>query len=412
LEKILLVDDSRTVLSLISYNLEDSFPNIQIVKATSLAQTKDILKDDTNFFIALLDLNLPDAQNGEVVKYVLGFNIPVIVFSATFNKETRQKLLSYNILDYVVKSSQHSFDYLKDLISFKLNYKSCSIALVDSMKSRKRKTNLFLKRLGMNIIDIENYDSIIDMLDVNPSIKVLLISKDINGFNTIKLLQDIRQKYQKDELVIIAITSGDDLSTIEFLKNGANSFLKVPFYEEELISVILSNLQTLSLINDIKDYANKDLLSGLFNRRYLFSQAEDIFLNISRYDVAVAMLDIDFFKKINDTYGHQAGDEAIQFVSQTLLNSISKTDIVCRYGGEEFCILFKNQSLNETRDILENIREKIESTNLNLTDGGVINMTISIGFTKVKDNFQNMLNNADLALYESKNSGRNKVTSK
>jgi DNA-binding NtrC family response regulator len=217
LKKILLVDDSRTVLSLVSLHIETEFPHIEIITADSLTSTKEVLKKEQDFFLALLDLNLPDAQNGEVVKYVLGFDIPVIVFSATFNKETRHKLLSYNILDYVVKSS-HNFDYLSDLIRFKLNYLNSSIVVFDSLKSRKRKTTLALRRLGMNIIDIEESIDLLDVLDTNDTIKVLLISKEIDGIDSISLLQKIRQKHTKDKLVIIALTPAEDLSSIEFLK--------------------------------------------------------------------------------------------------------------------------------------------------------------------------------------------------
>jgi diguanylate cyclase (GGDEF)-like protein len=411
LKKILLVDDSRTVLSLVSLHIETEFPHIEIITADSLTSTKEVLKKEQDFFLALLDLNLPDAQNGEVVKYVLGFDIPVIVFSATFNKETRHKLLSYNILDYVVKSS-HNFDYLSDLIRFKLNYLNSSIVVFDSLKSRKRKTTLALRRLGMNIIDIEESADLLDVLDTNDTIKVLLISKEIDGIDSISLLQKIRQKHTKDKLVVIALTPAEDLSSIEFLKNGANSFLKIPFYEEELISLILTNLQTISFIQKIEDNANKDPLTGLFNRRYLFKQAQNYFLNSTSYDLSVAMVDIDFFKKINDNYGHPVGDKVIQIVSDILAENIANDGILARYGGEEFCVMFFNKDFEQTNEILEKARLELEQKSIHLEDEQYIQVTISIGFTKTKDSFDNMLHIADEALYEAKQSGRNKVISK
>jgi diguanylate cyclase (GGDEF)-like protein len=406
MKKILIVDDSKTVLGLISLHIETNFNSLEIVTAENLEETANILKYESDFFLALLDLNLPDAQNGEVVKFVLTYNIPVIVFSATFNKETRQKLLSYNILDYVVKSSQN-FDYLTDLISFRLNYDNSSIAVLDGIKSRKRKTMLFLKRLGMNIINIDDCTNSIKVLDNNPSIKVLLITKDLQNSNAIELLKKIRHRYTKDELIIIALTNKDDLSTIEFLKSGANSFLKIPFYEEELTSVILSNLQSLSFIKKIKENANKDVLSGLFNRRYLFDEANKIFKNSKPNSISVAMIDIDYFKKVNDNYGHQVGDEAIKVVSSILIDKVVNENIIARYGGEEFCILFINE--NNIFDKLEDIRIDIQNKDIYLNDNDILNITISIGFTQKLDSFQNMINIADQALYEAKQNGRNQT---
>jgi diguanylate cyclase (GGDEF)-like protein len=188
--------------------------------------------------------------------------------------------------------------------------------------------------------------------------------------------------------------------------------LKIPFYEEELISLILTNLQTISFIQKIEDNANKDPLTGLFNRRYLFKQAQNYFLNSTSYDLSVAMVDIDFFKKINDNYGHPVGDKVIQIVSDILAENIANDGILARYGGEEFCVMFFNKDFEQTNEILEKARLELEQKSIHLEDEQYIQVTISIGFTKTKDSFDNMLHIADEALYEAKQSGRNKVISK
>lgn len=154
-----------------------------------------------------------------------------------------------------------------------------------------------------------------------------------------------------------------------------------------------------------------DALTGLYNRRHFDNSVEREFLRSKRYggDLAIAIIDIDFFKKINDTYGHLCGDYVLKEVGYLILDNFRKTDLVFRYGGEEFVVLLTETPIEGAKIPLERLRKSIENYDFNY-QGTRINVTISIGAApNATDNVNDFLNNADKALYQAKNSGRNKL---
>ncbi|WP_457744591.1 sensor domain-containing diguanylate cyclase [Sulfurimonas sp.] len=162
----------------------------------------------------------------------------------------------------------------------------------------------------------------------------------------------------------------------------------------------------------LEDQAMKDYMTGAFNRRYFFEVSSAIFLKVKRNKTAVAiiMTDIDDFKKINDTYGHQAGDIGIKYVKEVFDNNLRKSDLFARFGGEEFCILLDDISLKDTKMLVEKIRKEFESTVLE-SDNCKFSYTVSFGVAYgLLDDVEDMINLADKALYKSKNNGKNRVT--
>ena len=159
------------------------------------------------------------------------------------------------------------------------------------------------------------------------------------------------------------------------------------------------------------DYASRDALTGLYNRKYLsiFNEHHKHFLG-DYPDFVVAFLDIDYFKKVNDTYGHDMGDTVLKEFA-LLLTSLSRAeDLVCRYGGEEFLIIAYNISLKNAIKKFNNIRVEVENKSIEF-DNKSINITISIGLAigKVEDSVESIISNADKALYEAKENGRNRL---
>lgn len=152
----------------------------------------------------------------------------------------------------------------------------------------------------------------------------------------------------------------------------------------------------------------------MYNRRFFFEAAESIVKKAHRNQspLLVAMLDIDHFKLINDTYGHDVGDIAIKEVASILKQSVRSSDLISRFGGEEFCLLLENISMDEARELLENIRIKFES-NIIQCQNNAISYTVSIGaFYGNSSDIEAMIKDADLNLYEAKKNGRNKVVLK
>lgn len=154
-----------------------------------------------------------------------------------------------------------------------------------------------------------------------------------------------------------------------------------------------------------------DALTGLYNRRHFDRTVEREFLRSKRYnrDLSIAIIDVDFFKKINDEYGHLCGDYILKEVAYLILDNFRKTDIVFRYGGEEFVVLLTETPLQQTRIPLERLRQTIERQTFTY-ENKPIKVTISIGVaTNTASCVNEFLNNADKALYTAKNSGRNTV---
>lgn len=161
-----------------------------------------------------------------------------------------------------------------------------------------------------------------------------------------------------------------------------------------------------------KQMSVTDSLTGLFNYRHFESEFEREFKRAKRYNnnLSVAIIDIDFFKKINDTYGHLCGDYILKEVAYIINENFRQTDYMFRYGGEEFAVILTETPFESAHIPLERLREKIENHKF-IYDKEQINLTVSIGYSSDKD-FEttfDMFDNADKALYKAKNEGRNRV---
>lgn len=154
-----------------------------------------------------------------------------------------------------------------------------------------------------------------------------------------------------------------------------------------------------------------DALTGLYNRRHFNAELEREFMRSKRYggNLCIAIIDIDFFKKINDTYGHLCGDYVLKEVAYLILENFRKTDMVFRYGGEEFVVIMTETSLENSLIPLERLRKTIENNNFIYKDQK-ITVTVSIGVeANQTDTTDEFLNNADKALYQAKQNGRNQT---
>ncbi|GBU13183.1 hypothetical protein AwEntero_17840 [Enterobacterales bacterium] len=160
-----------------------------------------------------------------------------------------------------------------------------------------------------------------------------------------------------------------------------------------------------------REISSMDFLTKTFNRKGLEEHLKAV--QKSRPDFGLAMLDIDFFKKVNDTYGHAVGDAVLVRVAEVARMMIRKDDVLARFGGEEFLILFASDNIYQLVKSCERIRMAIEKTPFSSTDGTSFNITVSLGVTRYQKgkSLQDNIIVADKALYQSKENGRNKTTS-
>lgn len=216
----------------------------------------------------------------------------------------------------------------------------------------------------------------------------------------------------KTNFVLPFIYNDKLIGGISFYSKDEQDYTSFKFYDE-LVKELLALFRMKFLYSEVEFLSITDGLTGLFNRRYFEHNLEREFLRAKRYknNLSMAMLDIDFFKSINDTYGHQYGDYVLKEVANLLKDSFRKTDMLYRYGGEELAIIMPETSLENAVIPAERLREKISRYEF-IYNGTKTKLTVSLGVSSMDlnmDSQKDIVKFSDSALYNAKKSGRNKV---
>ncbi|WP_457743691.1 diguanylate cyclase [Sulfurimonas sp.] len=413
--RILLVEDNKTLSKLITRYIQQKI-EIKVDVAYSMSEAKLFLAR-YNYFVTILDINLPDAPNGEIITYALKKGNRIIVMSSTINKEFRKNMLQNNIIDYIPKTQAHEINFIDNItrtIQRIQKNQNHEILVVDDSMVFRRQMKDMLENLYFKVITVAHGEEALGMLKENPNISLVLTDYNMPVMDGLELTIEIRKEYSKDQLSIVALSgSGDDEISALFLKNGANDYITKPFSKEEFSCRVNNAIEALENIQLITQYANRDYLTGLYNRRYFYNHMNEYLENINDTDekLSIAMIDIDHFKKVNDTYGHDVGDGVIVQLSDILRSLVKASDIVARFGGEEFCVVLKNVKKETAIEILERIRIEIETVSYRVDNEKTLQFTISIGATMYskEEDLEENISRADMMLYKAKNSGRNRL---
>ena len=409
--KILIVDDSK----IITHSLQSllKLPGHDCDIANSLEQTKQLLEKATDYQVALLDLSLPDAPNGEVVDYVKKFDIPIVVLTGSESYEDEKTFREKEIVDYVIKDGSFAIDYAASIALRIIANATTEILVVDDSLVSRSYIKDMLELYNINCLVAEDGVQALKMFEKHNDIKIVITDYNMPNMNGLELTRAIRTQHKKSDVAII-VTSADTKKRLpeKFIKSGANGFLYKGFSKEKLYLTISQSLELLDMFQHVQDKANKDFMTGMYNRRYFFDEGVGLFKRSVKKSVpvCVSMIDIDKFKNINDTYGHDIGDVAIQEVAIILDKHLdTKDSLIARFGGEEFCIIHTGKSVEEVHEKLEEIRKDFEQ-NILKTQKADIQYTVSIGYTnQIMPLLDDMVNNSDKALYTAKNGGRNQV---
>ena len=407
-ERILLVEDNKALSKLVKRKMEDSL-NFDVIQSYSFEETNNILEENDDFFIALLDLNLPDAPDGEVVDLVLSYGIPSIVLTGTIDEQIREDMLKKGVIDYVYKGNMEDVNYIFSLIQRLSKNRDIKLMIVDDSQMIRKQIKETLQKHMFKVLVAAHGEEALNYLEDNKDTKLVLTDYNMPVINGLELTKAIREKYNKQQLAIISLTgSNEHLISAKFLKSGANDFINKPFSNEELICRINNTLEAQEQVELLSKYANYDFLTGLYNRRYFFDHINNFLDTNSKY--AVAMLDIDYFKKINDTYGHEAGDRVLKHLAIILKNNTKGLDLTARFGGEEFCIALANVDEKTAIGFFIKLKNIISKEEVKFKNHS-IRYTVSIGVTTKdkKEKIEKLIQEADEALYKAKNSGRDKV---
>ncbi|PYF83010.1 diguanylate cyclase (GGDEF)-like protein [Marinomonas alcarazii] len=190
-------------------------------------------------------------------------------------------------------------------------------------------------------------------------------------------------------------------------------FFAVTFNFAMVINLVISRLKSVN--HHLRILAEKDELTGLSNRRKVLADAVNIFADsvINRESCVFCIVDLDHFKKINDTFGHEAGDLVLAKVSAMMASVIRLQDEIGRYGGEEFIVIMRSTGIKEATEMMEHMRQSVEDMLIETENGIVIPVTISIGLAGIDPSvsrYEEILAQADKGLYVAKRSGRNRLS--
>ncbi|MGY4533995.1 diguanylate cyclase (GGDEF)-like protein [Pseudomonas sp. TE3786] len=410
MRNILVVEDSPLVLKILEHLFRQE-ANLQPVFCASLGEAQVMLETSAGlFFAAIVDLNLPDAMDGEIVNLVLGYSLPCIVLSGSYNEQRRDELLLKGVVDYVLKESQHSYEYAFRLLHRLESNSKVKILVAEDSDSTRHFIRRILTSHLYQIIDAVDGDQALQILKDQPDIDLLLVDHSMPGISGFDLVKLLRQKMKRSDLIILGLSADTKGSlSAQFIKHGADDFLRKPFCPEELNCRVMSTLERRDLLQALKQAALFDSLTNLYNRRAFYEQGTQMCKLAQRggHDLSVAMLDLDFFKTINDEFGHASGDTALVLFARALLQ-VFPDALLGRLGGEEFALLSRQDApslqgaLEQLRQVSAGLRYAVDAPPLNFSAGV---------FQGTPEDLESLLHHADTRLYQAKHQGRGRTVS-
>ena len=428
--RILVVDGSTVSRQILSRILQGEMENVEVDNCKSGNEAIQKLQENSYDLITTA-LMLPDIDGLALCRNIRSSNThkytPVIVVSGDADERLLQEGFKAGVTDYFDKSNGYKAfgDFIKSFIQ-RTSSLVGHVLFIEDSKTAAAVICKILEKHGLKVTHTDSAERAMELLKLQYNkentddpfdlvITDFYLKGELTGGD---LLYAIRTRfhYSQQELPVLVITGNDDKETqVEVFHAGGNDFVTKPIIEE----VIMARIRLLLLIRhqfetlkqqteNMRWIAATDSLTGVRSKRYLIDNGEDYIQNSANQPVWAILIDIDFFKKINDTLGHITGDHVLAELG-TKLNKTFPNDMVVRFGGEEFSILMINKSQAEALKKVETLRKDIEK--LNPAD---VKITISIGVASMQDhpecNLTQILALADKALYHSKETGRNRVS--
>lgn len=411
MNKILIVEDSPIAAKILLHIIKQEL-DVEILLADSFELARQLCEQHKGqIFAALVDLTLPDAPDGEVVDYTLEENIPTIVLTGSMDDKRRDSLLSKGIVDYVTKEGRYSYLYAVRLIRRLEKNKFIKVLVVeDSVTMRKHIVRL-LTCHQFNILEAENGIDAVKVLLEHPDVRLLITDYNMPRMDGFELVKNLRCKYEKFDLVIIGLSAeGDKSLSAKFIKTGANDFLTKPFNPEEFYCRIQHSIESIELVEQIKDSANRDYVSGLYSRRYFFEKSEAYYQTAQdeKKPLALAVVSIDNFKDLNDQYGVEVGDSILKQFASLMEGALSRF-LVARSSGKEFYVLMPGLSNDKAVTLIDHLRTSVLSENFSNNETP-IHITFSAGISSIQgERINDHINAAEECLLRAKQAGKDIV---
>jgi two-component system, cell cycle response regulator len=448
--RVLVVDDIVANVRLLEAKLSaEYFDVVTAMNGLDALEAIQRTKPD----IVLLDVMMPGIDGIEVCRRIkanpLTQHVPVVMVTALDQPEDRIRGLEAGADDFLTKpvNDISLFCRIKSLVRLKM--------LTDELRVRAN-SNLDVGVLTRPLETNVDSPGKISMVDARPSsadrLKHIISTKhDVACFDTPqKLVEHLSASMVEHELVIISIEDekfdglrlcsqlrqlentrqtplliivdpDDQVRLMKALDMGVNDYLMRPVDRQELLARITTQIRrfryTAQLRSNVKasiELAVTDALTGLYNRRYLETHLNHLIEHsVNRGKLlSVVSLDVDYFKSINDTFGHDAGDRVLKELADRIRQLTRNVDINCRVGGEEFVLALPNADALAAERIAERLRKAVASKPFDAESGNPIQVTISAGIASLngaEDDLPKLLKRADVALYKAKRDGRNRV---
>jgi len=239
---------------------------------------------------------------------------------------------------------------------------------------------------------------------------LILLDIMMPGMDGFEVCEQLKGNPATAQIPILFLTAKTDDDSIErAYEVGGYDYITKPFRPRELMARVKSQLTQLELIRKLDYMASRDALTGIYNRRMFFQLSQKLY-NSASEKIVTLMIDIDHFKQVNDTYGHQVGDQVLKSIVNDISSSIPENAVFGRLGGEEFAIMLSDITADEALNCAESLRERIANHNIPVNDNTKLKCTISIGLGAKEDtnSLDELLKSADDMLYAAKKEGRNR----
>ena len=448
--RVLVVDDVPANTKLLEARLSAEY--FDVVTAMNGQEALTIC-ERAECDLVLLDVMMPDMDGFEVCRRLksnpVTHHIPVVMVTALDQPSDRVRGLEVGADDFLTKpvSDVALIARVRSLARLKLMTDELRMRAVTSreigLDSPEREAVAETGRNG-NILVVDDRaasaERIVGMLsdehkadiEANPnealfhaaegSYDLVIVSLGLDNFDGLRLCSQIRSLERTRNVPILAIADAESNSRlVRGLEIGVNDYLSRPIDKNELMARVRTQIRKKRYTERLRDnvqmsieMAITDALTGLFNRRYMETHVGALVEQASSRGkpLAVLVLDIDYFKSINDTHGHDAGDDVLREFALRIKKSIRGIDLACRYGGEEFVVIMPETDMAVSTMVAERLRRRIASEPFAIQKGArSVPVTISIGIAALgrEDNAATVLKRADQALYRAKRDGRNRV---
>ena len=449
--RILVVDDVPANVKLLEARLSAEYFDV-----TTASNGTDalVLCERAECDIVLLDVMMPELDGFEVCRRLksnpLTHHIPVVMVTALDQPSDRVRGLEAGADDFLTKpvTDVALISRVRSLARLKMVTDELRMRAVTSkeigLQSPEREAVLDTGRDGrILIVDdrASSYERIIATLSAEHVVDIetdpnealfrsaegnydlVIVSLGLQDFDGLRLCSQIRSLERTRNLPILALAESDNNARLaRGLEIGVNDYLVRPIDKNEMLARVRTQIKKKRYTERLRDnmqmsieLAITDGLTGLFNRRYMETHLGTLVDQSAARGkpIAVLVLDIDYFKAINDSYGHDAGDDVLREFALRIRKATRNIDLACRYGGEEFVIVMPETDMAVATVVAERLRRRIASEPFAIQKGARhVEVTISIGIaalSDVADNAATILKRADQALYRAKRDGRNRV---